>query len=63
MKMLAGAHKFNQPIGDWDVGNVTNMEQMFTNAYAFNQLIGDWDVSNVTTMGSMFMTQKNLIKL
>jgi len=38
---------FNQPIGDWDVSNVTYMRWMFESAYAFNQPIGDWDVSNV----------------
>ncbi len=44
---------FNQPIGNWDVSNVTNMESMFKNA-PFNQPIGNWDVSNVTNMSYMF---------
>ena len=38
---------FNQPIGDWDVSNVTDMSGTFSNS-SFNQPIGDWDVSNVT---------------
>jgi len=46
---------FNQPIGSWDVSNVTNMEYMFY-ATSFNQPIGDWDVSNVTNMTWMFYT-------
>ena len=46
-------HTFNQPIGNWDVSNVTTMIAMFLNATSFNQPIGDWDVSNVTNMGSM----------
>ena len=45
---------FNQPIGNWDVSNVTDMQSMFNGATSFNQPIGDWDVSNVTDMQSMF---------
>jgi surface protein len=51
--MFANA-AFNQPIGSWDVSNVTDMEYMFYDASAFNQPIGDWNVSSVTTMGGMF---------
>jgi surface protein len=43
---------FNQPIGNWDVSNVTDMANMFHNT-AFNQPIGNWDVSNVTNMTNM----------
>lgn len=45
---------FNQPIGSWDVSNVTNMDRMFFSATAFNQPIGSWNVSNVTNMTDMF---------
>ena len=44
---------FNQPIGSWDVSNVTDMSYMFSDS-SFNQPIGDWDVSNVTNMRDMF---------
>ena len=49
---------FNNPIGNWDVSNVTNMSYMFyaecqTN-HSFNQDISHWDVSNVTDMSYMF---------
>ena len=45
---------FNQDIGDWDVGKVTTMEDMFNTASAFNQDISDWDVSQVENMDDMF---------
>ena len=53
----------NQPILNWDVSNVTNMEGMFYvnlewiepfSVVLFNQPIGVWDVSNVTNMDYMF---------
>jgi surface protein len=45
---------FNQPIGNWDVSNVTNMSEMFTLNLRFNQSLEFWDVSKVTDMGYMF---------
>lgn len=51
-----GSEDFNQPIGSWDVSNVTNMSSMFSYASAFNQNIGAWNVSNVTNMSYMFMS-------
>jgi surface protein len=45
---------FNQPIGAWDTGAVTNMDQMFWNATAFNQPIGAWNTAAVTNMYAMF---------
>jgi surface protein len=46
--------EFNQPIGNWDVSNVTSMSGMFLGAENFNQPIGIWDVSNVKDMHEMF---------
>ena len=52
--MFRTARKFNQPIGDWDVSNVTNMWEMFEYAEVFNHDISQWDVSNVRTVCDMF---------
>jgi surface protein len=45
---------FNQPIGHWNVSNVTNMWCMFAGAKEFNQPIGMWNVSSVKTMSGTF---------
>jgi len=39
---------------DWDVSNVTNMEEMFEQAPRFNHPIGGWNVSRVENMSGMF---------
>ena len=44
---------FNQPIGNWDVSNVTTIRYMFVRS-SFNQPLNNWDVSNVTNMFTMF---------
>ena len=43
-------------IRNWDVSNVTNMENMFEleGAVSFNQPLNNWNVSNVEDMCSMF---------
>src|SRR5690625_1021146 len=52
-RIFSDNRNFNQPIGNWDVSNVTNMSGMFYMSN-FNQDIGNWDVSNVTNMSEMF---------
>ena len=53
-KCFQNATVFNQDIGSWNVGSLTNMTQMFQSASAFNQDIGSWNVSSVTTMFASF---------
>ena len=41
--MFQDATNFNQPIGNWDISNVTTIESMFFKATSFNQDIGNWN--------------------
>lgn len=55
--MFFDAEAFDQPLNNWDVSNVTDMEGLFGGFYfdtKFNQSLIDWDTSNVTDMSSMF---------
>lgn len=52
-KMFLNYRDFNQPIENWDVSNVINMDRMFLFSQ-FNQPIGNWDVSSVKNMRGMF---------
>jgi surface protein len=50
--MFSGQIAFNQPIGSWNTGKVTDMAYMLQ-ARNFNQPLNNWDVSKVTTMSRM----------
>jgi surface protein len=52
--MFSYARSFNQPINDWYVSNVTDMNLMFSGACNFNQSIDKWDLSKVKDMSGMF---------
>ena len=56
--MFAYSTSFNQPIGNWDVSNVTNIGSMFENSI-FNQPLNNWNVSNVTQMTGLFSMNLN----
>lgn len=42
--MFDGASSFNQPLDNWYVSNVTNMNQMFENTSSFDQDLSGWCV-------------------
>jgi surface protein len=52
--MFEKAKKFNQPIGQWDVSKVTDMEDMFLNARTFNQPLNNWDITKADNTYGMF---------
>lgn len=52
--MFGNAANFNQPIGNWDVSNVTTMDGMFATARKFDQPIENWNTRKVTNMRIMF---------
>jgi surface protein len=50
---FANKTDFNDPIGSWDVSNVTSTGFLFR-FMDFNQDISKWDTSSMTDMGGMF---------
>ena len=42
--MFCYAESFNQPIGDWEFPNVTDVSYMFFYATSFNQDLSKWDL-------------------
>ena len=54
--MFYNATSFNQNIGDWNVSNVTNLNNMFEDAASFNQPdIQYWEVSSNAILTDMFL--------
>ncbi len=43
-EMFMNASAFNQPIGGWNTGSVSNMTDMFRETTAFNQNLQTWTV-------------------
>ena len=52
--MFYGCESFNQPLNDWNVSNVTDMDYMFDGCELFNQDISNWDVSKVDDVKNIF---------
>jgi surface protein len=53
--MFRSASIFNQPLNNWNTGNVTNMQAMFLSASIFNQPLNNWNTAGVTNMSQMFL--------
>jgi len=53
--MFASATSFNQPLGNWNVSNVTNMSSMFVGARSFNQPLNNWNIGRETNIRDMFL--------
>jgi len=53
------ATTFNQPIGNWNVSNVSNFSAMFDNCLNFNQPLAGWNVSKGTNFLYMFYLAYN----
>jgi len=51
--MFYYAYSFNQPLNEWNVGMVKNMQLMFYEASSFNQPLSSWNVGKVTNMDAM----------
>ena len=44
----------NPSIANWNVSNVTNMNDMFLSNTTINRNLQNWDVQNITTFGNIF---------
>ena len=54
MRLPFAGTSFNSTVNNWDVSNITDMNNAFRLAGNFNQPVNNWDVSNVTDMQNMF---------
>ena len=52
--MFYKATSFNQPLNNWNTGNVIDMDGMFCFTGLFNQPLNNWNTENVTDMNHMF---------
>jgi hypothetical protein len=58
--MFNNAHDFNQPLGDWETGNINIMTGMFNTALKFNQDLSGWCVTRITAKPTSFDTSASL---
>jgi surface protein len=50
---------YNSTINNWDVSNITSLENIFLGATLFNQPLNNWNVSNVVVMRGAFLSASN----
>jgi hypothetical protein len=46
---------FDQPLGSWNIENVSNMYKMFYYARSFTQLMDSWNLKNVKYKANMYI--------
>ena len=59
MNAMFQGGKFNQPIGEWDVSSVSNMNDIFHAAF-FNQNISSWCVTKIPSEPTNFSIRSPL---
>ena len=47
-------NKYNQPMNNWNVCNVSCFEAMFRDAVSFDQDLNKWDIINASFIEDMF---------
>ena len=62
-RYVLACRSFSQPLNDWDVSNVTNMEHMFSQAEKYDKILNNWNITNVTNMKNMFLDCTGLKKI
>ena len=56
--MCSNERTFNQPLKDWHLGNVTEMDNIFYDETSYNQPLCGWIVNNCDTrLFTLFTTQ------
>ena len=54
VQMFFGTNLFNQPLANWDVSAVTQMNYMFSDAISFNQSLANWTLNPNVNLILMF---------
>nr|WP_300755632.1 BspA family leucine-rich repeat surface protein [uncultured Brachyspira sp.] len=52
--MFFGAENFNQPLNNWNVSKVKNMNSIFSGCESFNQSIEDWEINKTCVIDNIF---------
>ena len=63
LSMFECAYQFNQPIGNWNVMKVANMDRMFYKAVSFEQSIEKWMFVSIRSISDMFESKDKEIRM